>query len=129
MTDYIFLEICYCQQHTLKRCFTVLAVFQCSQQLSILTAEVVDFIVVCMFGVQKSCNFLQQQEFRVVRSLLCISTATSTPNPQVGSATAFINSLWTAGLSSPTARVLVWSRSPTVCFLPYIFMFLQYQLA
>lgn len=50
-----------------------------SQQLNILTAEIVDFIVAWMFGVQKSCNFLSNNEFRVVSTLLVISTATSTP--------------------------------------------------
>lgn len=52
-----------------------------SQQLNILTAEIIDFIVARMFGVQKSCNFLSNNEFRVVSALLVISTATSTPPP------------------------------------------------
>lgn len=51
-----------------------------SQQLNILTAEIVDFIVVWMFGVQKSCNFLSNNKFRLVSALLIISTATSTPH-------------------------------------------------
>lgn len=54
------------------------------QQLNILTAEIVDFIVAWMFGVQKSCNFLSNNEFRVVSALLVISTATSNPHPSGG---------------------------------------------
>lgn len=55
-----------------------------SQQINILTAEIVDFIVVRMFGVQKSCNFLSNNEFIVVSALHVISTATSTPHPPDG---------------------------------------------